>query len=270
MLLWISRRFFKRALIKKCVLNFFIRSKSFLKMKTITNLKNKLLILALIGMLIFSAFVSSHAQTYSLSVGSNFSQFNFLNSEGIPIDFMKKGSGTHFQIGSEYRLLDTTKFSTQSSDRAIYFNQHKRLAALLSVLKFDFSLESNQYNAVGDVQNIDFNYQTNFVGLSGGFGFQIPLLAGFSLSAQGRISGQKIIQGNQQISTKFYDLTIDPQFSPIQVMFGYTVELQKKIGEKLGAFVAYQNMKTNHPTNLGSATLNLQPTSLSFGIKILK
>jgi hypothetical protein len=239
-------------------------------MKTLVNLKNKLLILALMAMLIFSAFLSSRAQTYSLSVGSNFSEFNFLNSEGIPIDFMKKGSGTHFQIGSEYRILDTTKFSTQSSDRAIYFGQHKRLATLLSVLKFDFSLESNQYNAVGDVQNIDFNYQTNFVGLSSGFGFQIPLRAGFSLAAQGRISGQKIVQGNQQISTKFYDLTIDPQFSPIQVMFGYTMELQKKIGEKLGAFVAYQNMRTNHSSNLGSTTLNLLPTSISFGIKILK
>jgi len=96
------------------------------------------------------------------------------------------------------------------------------------------------------------------------------LMAGFSLAAQGRISGQKIIQGNQQISTKYYDLTIDPQFSPIQIMLGYTVELQKKIGEKLGAFVAYQNMRTNHSANLGSATLNLQPTSISFGIKILK
>ena len=239
-------------------------------MKKILNLENKLLIIALIVMLIFSAYVSSFAQTYSLNVGTNFSQFNYLNSEGIPIDFMKKGSGTHFQIGSEYRLLDTTKFSTQSTDRAIYFGQHKRLASLLSILKFDFSLESNQYNAVGDVQNIDFNYQTNYVGLSSGFGFQVPILAGFSLSAQGRISGQKIVQGNQQIATKYYDLTIDPQFSPIQVMLGYTFEVQKKIGEKLGAFVSYQQMRTNHPANLGSTTLNFQPSTISFGIKILK
>ena len=239
-------------------------------MKTIVNLKNKLLILALIGMLILSVFVSSRAQTYSLSVGSNFSQFNFLNSEGIPIDFMKKGSGTHFQIGSEYRLLDTTKFSTQSTNRAIYFGQHKRLAKLISLLKFDFSLESNQYNAVGDVQNIDFNYQTNFVGLSGGFGFQIPVLAGFTLAAQGRISAQKIIQGNQLIATKYYDLTIDSQFSPIQLMLGYTVEVQKKIGEKLGAFIVYQQLKTYHSAIPGSTTLNFQPTSISFGIKILK
>jgi hypothetical protein len=239
-------------------------------MKTLVNLKNKLLILALIAMLIFSAFVSSRAQTYSLSIGSNFSQFNFLNSDGIPIDFMKRGSGTHFQIGADYRLLDTTKFSTQSTDQAIYFGQHKRLASLLSVLKFDFSMESNQYNAVGDIQNIDFNYQTNFVGLSSGFGFQIPLLAGFSITAQGRISGQKIVQGNQQISTKYYDLTTDAQFSPIQVMLGYSVEVQKKIGEKLGAFVAFQQMRTNHPAILGSTTLNFQPSSISFGIKILK
>lgn len=239
-------------------------------MKTFLNQKNKLLILALIGMLIFSVFLSSRAQSYSLSLGSNFSQFNYLNSDGIPIDFMKRGSGTHFQMGVDYRLLDTTKFSTQSTNRAIYFGQHKKLATLLSVLKFDISLESNQYNAVGDVQNIDFNYQTNYVGLSSGFGFQIPILAGFSLSAQGRISGQKIVQGNQQISTKYYDLTIDPQFSPIQVMLGYSVEIHKKIGEKLGAFIAYQQMRTNHSANPGSTTLNFQPSSISFGIKILK
>lgn len=241
-------------------------------MKTLENLKiiQRLQILTLMAMLIFSSFVSSKAQNYSLSIGSNFSQFNFLNSDGIPIDFMKRGSGTHFQIGADYRLLDTTKFSTQSTDQAIYFGQHKRLATLMSVLKFNISMESNQYNAVGDVQNIDFNYQTNFVGLSLGFGFQIPLRAGFSLAVQGRISGQKIVQGNQQISTKYYDLTTNPQFSPIQVMLGYMVELQKKIGEKLGAFVTYQQMRTNHPANLGSTTLNFQPSSISFGIKILK
>jgi hypothetical protein len=65
-------------------------------------------------------------------------------------------------------------------------------------------------------------------------------------------------------------LTTDAQFSPIQVMLGYSVEVQKKIGEKLGAFVAFQQMRTNHPAILGSTTLNFQPSSISFGIKILK
>lgn len=239
-------------------------------MKTISNIKNKLLILFLVAMLIFSLIFSSRAQQYSFGAGSNLTEFNFLNSDGISRDFMKRGSGNHFQINVDYRFLDTTKFLTQSSDRAIYFNQHKRLASLLSMLIFNFGVESNQYNAVGDIQNIDFNYQTNFVGLSSGFGVRIPVLAGFSLSAQGRISGQKIVQGNQQIASKYYDLTIDPQFLPIQIMFGYSVELQKKIGEKFGVFISYQQMRTDHSANRGAATLNFQPSSISFGIKVLK
>lgn len=239
-------------------------------MKTIINLKNKLLILLLLIMLVFSLVVSSRAQQYSFSAGSNFTEFNYLNSDGISRDFMKRGSGNHFQIKADFKLLDTTNFQSQSSDRVIYFGQHKRLASLLSVLIFHFGLESNQYNAVGDIQNIDFNYQTNFVGLSSGFGVRIPLLAGFSVSARGIISGHKIVQGNQQIASKYYDLTVDPQFSPIQIMLGYSVELQKKIGEKLGVFIAYQQSRTNHSANQGSTTFNFQPSLISFGIKILK
>ena len=117
--------------------------------------KFKLLIVSYLTIVCMIGVVGqSHGQQYKWSVGSNITQFNYINSEGAPIDFMKSGSGNRFSVGSEFRLLDTTKLVSSTSERAIYFSSRPRLAKLLSLLKYDVSLESNQYNAVGDVQNI--------------------------------------------------------------------------------------------------------------------
>ncbi len=233
--------------------------------------KFKLLIVSYLTIVCMISIVGqSHGQQYKLSVGSNITQFNYINSEGAPIDFMKSGSGNRFSVGSEFRLLDTTKLVSSTSERAIYFSSRPRLAKLLSLLKYDVSLESNQYNAVGDVQNIAFSYQTSYLGASAGFGVHIPIRYGIAISLQGRLAGQKIIQGNQQIGQKFYDLTLDEQFKPIQFMYGYSGEIQKRLGDKLDAFLSYQYLTTQHGQQAGVATLNLVPTTISFGIKILK
>ena len=232
----------------------------------------KMLITCTLGIITSSFLVENvSAQNYKLSVGSTLTKFSFMNSDGIPIDFMKNGSGTQFQIGSEYRLLDTSNFVAQSSSRrAIYFGQHKTLSRILSALIFDFSLESNQLNAVGDTRNIAFSYQTNFLGASLGLGVHIPLVFGTSINLQGRLSGQKIVQGNQLADNKYCDLTIDPQFSNVQIFYGFAGELQKKLSDKLDAFISVQKMGTNHALSTGKPTLNFQPTTISFGIKILK
>ncbi len=228
-------------------------------------MKNLLFLLLLLCLII-----DSPAQTYNLAVGTNVSTYIFKNSDGNQIDFLKSGSGSRFQIGSEFQLLDTTSSLNSTSKKAIFFSQRQRLARILTRLHTDIQIESNQINAVGDQQNITFSYQTNFVGLSGGFGYQTPAFKGWTISAQSRISVYKLIQGNQALGNRYLDLTKDKQFSKIQVFYGYALQIQKKLNDKLFAFLDVQNMKTRHQDRLGTPSLNFQNTTISFGIKILK
>lgn len=210
------------------------------------------------------------AQTYNLSVGTNVSTYVFQNSEGINIDFLKRGSGSHFQLGTEFQLLDTANDYSSTSKKAIYFSQRQGLAKFLTRIKLDVHVESNQINAVGDQQNIAFSYQTNFVGLSGGLGFQSPSYKNWSVILQGRLAAQKLIQGNQALGNSYLDLSKDDQFSKLQIFSGYSAQLQKKLNSQLFACLSFQQMQTLHPTSAGQSTLNFQTSTISFGIKILK
>lgn len=222
--------------------------------------------------LVVSSWVSFevNAQTYNLSVGTNVSTYLYKNSEGTSIDFLKRGSGSHFRLGTEFQLLDTINNQGATSKMAIFFSQRQWLARPLTRIKFDVQVETNQINAVGDQQGIAFSYQTNFVGMSGGFGYHSPAYKNWSVLLKGRFSLHKLIQGNQALGNAFLDLTKDDQFSKLQFFAGLEAQLQKKLNDRLYAFLSYQQMRTMHPEISGKPTLNFQTGTISFGIKILK
>ncbi len=230
---------------------------------------------AIVLMLIFFALMCGimgdiKAQTYNLSVGTNVSTYLFENSDGQAIDFLKRGSGSHFKMGTEFKLLDSTFNITSSSKKAIYFNQHAGLAKLLSRIHLDVHLETNQFNAVGDNQNIAFSYQTNFVGLSGGLGIFTPPFKNWMLGFRGRVAGHKLIQGNQALGSRYIDLINDSQFAEIQLFVGASLQIQKQLNDRLIAFVDYQKMQTIHEQQTGKPNLNFLTGTINLGIKILK
>jgi hypothetical protein len=239
-------------------------------MKTSFNYVKAVVLIAILITLICTMVANVKAQTYNLAVGTNVSKYIFKNSDGNQLDFLKSGSGSRFQIGTEFQLLDTSLFLNSTSKIAIFFSQRQRLAQILTRLHADIQVESNQINAVGDVQNVIFSYQTNFVGLSGGLGYQSPEFKGWSITPQSRMAVYKLIQGNQALGSRYLDLSKDKQFSKIQVFLGYAVQIQKKMNDKLSAFLDVQNMQTLHPVRLGAPSLNFQNTTISFGLKILK
>lgn len=231
----------------------------------------KAFVLMIIFFVLLCGIIGSvKAQTYNLSVGTNISTYQFKNSDGVDIDFLKRGSGSHFKIGTEFKLLDTSSNYSSSSRKAIYFSQRTRLAKLLSLMYVDLQFEANQINAVGDNQNIGFSYQTNFIGLSGGLGIETPRVKNWTLGVKGRLAGHKLIQGNQALGSQYIDLTKDNQFSDIQVFVGLSGQLEKKLNERLFAFLEYQQMQTIHKYQNGKSNLNFHTGTISFGIKILK
>ncbi len=239
-------------------------------MKTSINYVKGAVLTLIFITLICTMVAKVKAQTYNLAVGTNVSTYLFQNSDGVNIDFLKRGSGSHFQLGTEFQLLDTTKDYSSSSKKAIFFSQRQGLAKFLTRIKLDANVETNQINAVGDQQNIAFSYQTNFIGLSGGLGIQSPSYKNWSVILQGRFAAQKLIQGNQALGNSYLDLTKDDQFAKLQFFVGYNAQLQKKLNNQLFACLSFQQMQTLHSISTGAPSLNFQNTTISFGLKILK
>jgi hypothetical protein len=181
----------------------------------------------------------SFAQTWNFSVGANTTDFVFTNSSGNNPTYLKPGTGLQFNLGYEKAL----------SKRFIY----------------DVGLTYNQYNSVGDVQNIPFSYATDYLGLSGGLGPKIEFRNDFTLILKARGAAQKMINGNQFLQNRYVDLAEDDQFSKVRLFVGFSLELEKKVNQNCAVFMQYQHIDTN---TFGTSTLNLVPSSLSFGIKL--
>ncbi len=190
---------------------------------------------------LFSSFVlfSGSAQTWNMEVGNNLTRYVFTNSAGNNPDYLKSSSGLHLSLSREIKL----------SKAFIY----------------DIGLAYNQYNNVGDVQNIPFSYQADFVGLTGGIGPSYTGLHGLTVSAKASAAIQGMVNGTQFLQNSYFDLAGDDQFKGLKVSVGYTLAISKQVNKQMSVFTSFQHLDTN---TFGNSTLNFIPSTFSFGIKI--
>jgi hypothetical protein len=185
-------------------------------------------------------FASSlQAQTWNFEAGNNITRYVFTNSAGNNPDFLKSSSGLHLALSRENKLS--------------------------KAFVYDLGLVYNQYNNVGDVQNIPFSYQTDFMGLAGGIGPSYTGLHGLTVSAKASAAVQTLINGTQFLQNKYLDLASDDQFSGLKFSVGYTLSITKKVNDQISVYTSFQHLDTN---TFGSSTLNFVPSTFSFGLKI--
>jgi hypothetical protein len=191
-------------------------------------------------LLITLFFVSSlQAQTWNLEAGNNITRYVFTNSAGNNPDFLKSSSGLHLSLSRENKLS--------------------------KAFVYDVGLAYNQYNNVGDVQNIPFSYQADFMGLTGGIGPSYTGLHGLTVSAKASAAVQTLINGTQFLQNRYLDLSDDDQFSGLKFSVGFTLSITKKVNDQMAVYTSFQHLDTN---TFGSSTLNLVPSTFSFGLKI--
>ncbi|MEY4309089.1 MAG: hypothetical protein RL422_1292 [Bacteroidota bacterium] len=181
------------------------------------------------------------SQSYKFAVGSNITTYVFTNSAGANPSFLRPSSGLHLSLSRE--------------------------ASLSKSFLYDFGVNYNQFNNVGDVQNIPFSYATDFVGLNAGIGPRLSLGKGISLIAKANASISKMVNGNQFLLNHYVDLSSDDQFNSMRTMYGYSFELTKQINTQVGVFVKYQHLDSY---NFGSSTLNFIPSTFSLGLSLSK
>ena len=191
-------------------------------------------------LLIALFFISSlQAQTWNLEAGNNITRYVFTNSAGNNPDFLKSSSGLHLSLSRENKLS--------------------------KAFVYDVGLAYNQYNNVGDVQNIPFSYQADFMGLTGGIGPSYTGLHGLTVSAKASAAVQTLINGTQFLQNRYLDLSDDDQFSGLKFSVGFTLSITKKVNDQMAVYTSFQHLDTN---TFGSSTLNFVPSTFSFGLKM--
>jgi hypothetical protein len=182
---------------------------------------------------------SVSAQTWNLSVGANTTNFVYTDSQGINPTYLKPGTGLNMTLGYE--------------------------KAMSRRFQYDLGLAYSQFNAVGDVQNIPFAYNTDFLGLAGGIGPKLEFRNDFTLMLKARGAAQTMVNGNQFLQNRYVDLAEDDQFTGLRYFVGFSLELEKKVNQNTFVFAQYQHLDT---IQFGTSTLNFVPSTFSFGIKL--
>ena len=192
----------------------------------------------------FLLSLPAYSQSYQVSVGSNLTSYLFVNSASVNPANLRAASGMHLSIHRE--------------------------KALSNDFYYDLGINYNQFNAVGDVQNIPLSYATDFVGLGAGIGPHIGLGKTLSLVVKGRVSAVKMIQGNQMLLNRYINLAEDEQFNSVRSMYGLSLELRKQINAQVSTFVSYQYLTSYkqfiEPNKTGTSTVNFVPSTFSIGL----
>ena len=189
----------------------------------------------------FFLSTSSFAQSYKLAAGSNITSYVFTNLAGSNPTFLRPASGQHLALSRE--------------------------SSVSKVFLLDFGIQYNQFNNVGDVQNIPFSYSTDFIGLQGGIGPRLKLGKGISVITKLNASVSKLVNGNQFLLNQYVDLSKDEQFNSLRTMLGYSFELSKQVNSQVDVFVKYQRSDSY---NFGNSTLNFIPSTFSLGLSLSK
>ena len=193
---------------------------------------------------LFLLSLPAYSQSYQLSVGSNLTNYLFVNSASTNPANMRAATGMHLSLHRE--------------------------AAISNDFFYDLGINYNQFNTVGDIQNIPMRYDTDFIGLGAGIGPHIKLGKTTSLVVKGRVSAVKMINGNQLLLNRYIDLADDDQFNSIRTMYGLSLDLRKQINAQVSTFVSYQYMTSYkqfiEPNRTGKSTVNFIPTTFSLGL----
>jgi hypothetical protein len=190
-------------------------------------------------LLVSAMSLGAFSQTWNFEAGNNITRYVFTNSAGNNPDFLKSSSGLHLALSRENKIS--------------------------KAFVYDLGLAYNQYNNVGDVQNIPFSYQTDFMGLTGGIGPSYTGLHGLTVSAKASGAIQTLVNGTQLLQNRYLDLANDDQFKGLKVSIGYTLSITKKVNDLVSVYTSFQHLDTN---TFGSSTLNFVPSTFSFGLKI--
>ena len=191
------------------------------------------------------------AQDWNYQMGINSASFRYHSPAGIAQNFIQPDAGLHLSILRNHRLVDTAK--TKSG--------------FVRKLDYQVGLAINQFNSLGETQNIPFNYATTYVGLKLGLGMKSRLGRGMSLSYGGIMQINQLVLGSQKMGNQVYNLQGNSQFGRIQWQLGAEVKLAKQINAQTALFTFFSGAWQLNTIQKDGSQLAINPVSFGFGIQ---
>ncbi len=206
------------------------------------------------------------AQSWNWAVGPTMTQFDFVNSKGVPFSHMRPSSGLMLDLTRRSAFLDTVRLFSSTSQRALFFRNHPQFSQILSHGFWGLGVNYQQLNAVGDVQQMAFSYQTDYLGALLYGGMHVHLLKQWELGLSAVFLPAYLWNGNQLVQNQYVALAADEQFNHWKFLGGYQIHLMHPISSQFRAFVQIRQLSSLWSPKTPSGTLDMRSTSISFGI----
>ena len=199
---------------------------------------------------ILSSFTIS-AQDWNYQMGINSSNFNYISPSGIAQNSFQPDAGLHLSVQRSNRLIDSAKTPSH----------------FLRKLDYQIGLVINQFNSLGETQNIPFSYSSTYAGLQLGIGMKSRLGRGLSLQYGSLVQVQKLLVGSQKMGNQVFNLQANKQFDRIIFQLGGEVKLAKQVNSQTALFAYISNSWQLNSIQQDGSDFAINPMSFGFGIQ---
>ncbi len=195
--------------------------------------------------------LTSAAQDWNYQMGINSSHFNYLSPSGIAQNSFQPDAGLHLSVQRLNRLIDSAKTHSH----------------FLRKLDYQVGLSINQFNSLGETQNIPFSYSATYVGLPVGISMKSRLGRGFSLQYGSLIQLHKLLIGSQKMGNQLFNLQANKQFDRILFQLGGEVKLAKQVNSQTALFAYLSHSWQLNSIQQDGSDFAINPMSFGFGIQ---
>jgi hypothetical protein len=200
--------------------------------------------------ILFVAIQTNSAQEAYLSIGKNFTNFDYTNSFGARNTNIEDGIGMSYEMGYLFRM-----------------NNRINIAAGITL---------SEFNANGGTIVDNYSWNTNYLGLQGVLKYKIlgkssnwsGSAEGFSMDLNTGVNLSHMIEGQQKINGQTYDLSKSNEFTGlfIEPLIGAALNYQISETTKFG--FGYQFSKSFRTSKSGDEKLQFNNHKLQFNILI--
>jgi len=187
------------------------------------------------------ALTNSYSQEVYFLTGSNFTNYNFNNSnESIATPF-QSGTGSTFEMGYS-RPLKNNRFS------------------------HTVAVNLNEYNALASSMANSYKWDTKYLGVTNALNYTVPLSKNFKLQFKAGLNLSTIIYGKQKINGVIYDLKSQDEFSGLIFIPDTGVQLKYKLNEFGYLSFGYGLSRSLILFNNSQEKLTISTNQILFGI----
>lgn len=187
------------------------------------------------------SFESMFSQEVYFYTGKNFTNYDYKTSSGASSPDLKSGTGNFYELGVSNPLGNEQ-------------------------LSYNLALALNEYNSFGGNSASSYSWNTEYLGVQGGFTYSIMPRNSFDILPKIGLNMATLISGKQSIDGTYYDLTKEKEFSGLLLTPSLGVQLKYNLSDYGFISLGYSYCKGLNITNSTDQKLSFTTNQLQFGI----